>query len=174
MQRKVVKTMLLLIIGVVINSNNLFSQIVTDTPAYFDATIHFPSELNAKVLTRYASYAYFEREYTNHMEDISLNVTMYVDRTYDGCIDTYLLNEYNHLLSSIFRQKGQVTYKTYNREKKLFIVSWKYNGVGYYQKCHIRRNALYVWTLSWDITDSDTHRRAKAFIDNRQIYYTWR
>lgn len=36
-------------------SGKLFSQIVTDTPIYFDATIHFPSELNAKVLTRDAS-----------------------------------------------------------------------------------------------------------------------
>lgn len=173
MQRKVVKTMLLLVIGVVINSNNLFSQIVTDTPAYFDATIHFPSELNAKVLTRYASYAYFEREYTNHMEDISLNVTMYVERDEDDMF-TYLANEYKDIVASLTRRGCQISYKTFNKEKKVFMVSWTANGIGYYLKCHLRGNALYSWTLSWDITDSDTHRRAKAYIDNRQIYYTWR
>ncbi len=173
MKNNLVKSLVLLVIGLLTYANNLYSQTVTDTPSYFDATIHYPSELNARVETRSASFALFERVYTSHMEDISLNVTMYVDRAYDGSMDTYLSDEYNSLLSSIFRQKGQITYKTYNREKKLFIVSWKYNGVGYYQKCHLRRNALYVWTLSWDITDSDTHRRAKAYLDNRQIYFTW-
>ena len=173
MQRKVVKTMLLLIIGVVINSNNLFSQIVTDTPTYFDATIHFPSELNAKVLTRYASYAYFEREYTNHMEDISLNVTMYVERAEDDMF-AYLSTEYKDIVASITRRGCQISYKTFNKEKKVFMVSWTANGIGYYLKCHLRGNALYSWTLRWDKTDSETHRRAKAYIDNRQIYYTWR
>ena len=107
MQRKVVKTMLILIIGVVINSNNLFSQIVTDAPIYFDATIHFPSELNAKVLTRDASYAYFERVYTNHMEDISLNVTMCVERAEDDMF-AYLANEYKDIVASLTRRGCQI------------------------------------------------------------------
>ena len=165
--------MLLLIIGVVINSNNLFSQIVTDAPIYFDATIHFPSELNAKVLTRDASYAYFEREYTNHMEDISLNVKMYVERVEDDMF-AYLANEYKDIVASLTRRGCQIAYKTFNREKRVFIVSWTANGVGYYLKCHLRGYALYSWTLSWDKTDLETHRKAKAYIENRQIYYTWR
>ena len=173
MRTKILRNLALFIIGLVMSNNNLFSQVVTDTPSYFNATIHFPSELNAKVLTRDASYAYFEREYTNHMEDISLNVTMYVERAEDDMF-TYLANEYKDIVASLTRRGCQISYKTFNKEKKVFMVSWTANGIGYYLKCHLRGNALYSWTLSWDKTDSETHRRAKAYIENRQIYYTWR
>lgn len=56
-------------------------------------------------------------------EDISLNVKMYVERAEDEMF-AYLANEYKDIVASLTRRGCQIAYKTFNKEKRVFIVSW--------------------------------------------------
>lgn len=173
MNKHVVKSILLILFGLTIYSNNLSSQIVTDSPSYFDATIHFPIEFNAKVETRTASYSFVEKIYTTHMSDMSLKITMYLERKFDDDMLLYLSKEYVDIVSGLSEKGNNIAYKTFNNGKKFFVVSWTENETNYYLKCHLHGYAIYLWILSWDKTNSDTHRRAKTYLDNNQIYFTW-
>lgn len=167
------KFALTLILTLVFSSNYAYSQIVSDSPSYIGATIFYPQELNANIQTSTATYALFERSYTNHMGDMMLDVTVFTERSFDDDMILWLSTQYVDTCQELAGGGRNIAYKAFNQKNKFFVISWSYRGQGYYFRSQLKGNTVYMWTLSWDMTDKEVHKRAQQYLDNRYIYFQW-
>ena len=171
--KRLLKYALTLILALVFSNNYAYSQIVSDSPSYIGATIYYPQELNANIQTSAATYALFERSYTNHMGNMTLDVTVMTERSFDDDMILWLSTQYVNTSQDLADTGRNITYKTFNQKNKFFVISWSYRGQGYYFRSQLRGNTVYMWTLCWDMTDKEVHKRAQSYLNNRYIYYKW-
>lgn len=151
----------------------VFSQLSSDSPIYCSCTLHYPSDLGAKINTIDATYSFFQRVYSNHSEDINLTFVMDTNRSYDGDIDMLFEGTYYQQISGLLEKGIKVPYKTMNLNKKFWVVSWSEGNWNYYVKRYLHSYSFYTWILKWNRTDKDTHALAQSYLNNNRIYFTW-